>query len=115
MKYSLPSAAALAYLLMSGPAIASAESLPLTNPILPQLAEMSGAATAGIELCDMDKSLAPDKSQQRDQFIQMGGTPEAFATGYQTGYDRAQKEYKSASPQERKQMCDKLIALLSPR
>lgn len=113
MKYSFSAVAALTCLLMGWNTEIRAQPVPPGNPILPQLAEMSGAAKAGIELCDIDESVAPSKRQQQDQFLQMGGTSEQFETGYQAGYDRARNEYESVSANDRQSMCAELSAFLS--
>lgn len=115
MKSSFFAAAALAFLLSGLNTEVAAQPVPPGNPMLPQLAEISGAATAGIKVCDLDESMGPVKRQQKDQFIKMGGTPEQFETGYQAGYDRVENEYASASAGDRQKMCAELSAFLSAK
>lgn len=83
-----------------------AGAMPPGNPMLAQLAEMGGAAEAGIELCGMQHDVAAAKRQQREQFIQMGGSAAAFDAGYQAGYDRARGEFQAASASEQQRMCE---------
>jgi len=113
MKYPFSTAAALVCLLIGWNPEIRAQPVPSGNPMLAQLAEMSGGVRAGIEFCDIDESAGPAKSQQQNQFVQMGGTPAQFETGYQTGYDRAKSQYEAATAGDRQNMCDQLRTMLS--
>lgn len=112
MKYTFSATATLICLLVGWNAGVSAQPVTPVNPFLPQLAEFTGGVTAGMESCGIENT-GPEKSQQRDQFIQMGGTPEQFEASYQAAYDRVKSEYKSASADERQTMCAELSNLLS--
>lgn len=81
--------------------------MPAGNPVLAQLAEMGGAAEAAVDLCDLDDdTAAAAKRQQREQFLQMGGSREQFDTAFQAGKDRAKAEYEAADAAGRERMCD---------
>lgn len=81
---------------------------PIGNPMLGQLGEAGGAGEAAVELCGLDDDVAAAKQQQKQQFIQMGGTREQFEDAYRTGYDRAMAEHGDSSPAERERMCNEL-------
>lgn len=107
MKYLVSTAIVLSVAAYCGQVYAGGQAaMPPGNPMLGQLGEMGGAAEAAVELCGLDGDTAQAKHQQREQFIQMGGTREQFESAYKAGFDRAKAEYAAASPAERQRMCD---------